>query len=125
MSDGQQTNLGVAPNIGGTLCYVPCIGFVWAIVVLIVEKQSRFMRFHALQSLLFLAAWTVVGIGLVAATMVAAFVAGFLATLIGLLGFPIHLGLLGLNIFLMVKAYGNEEWEIPVVGAMAKQWSAN
>ncbi len=125
MSDGQQTGLGIAPNVGGTLCYAPCIGLVFSIVVLIVEKQSRFMRFHALQSLLFIAAWMIVGIGVMAVGMVAAAVVGFLGGLIGLLGIPIHLGLLGLNIFLMVKAYGNEEWEIPVLGPMAKQWASN
>ena len=49
-----QTNLGVAPNVGGLLCYVPCcIGLIFSIVVAIVEKQSRFVRFHAFQSLLF------------------------------------------------------------------------
>ena len=48
-----QTNLGVAPNIAGLLCYVPCcVGLVFAIVAAIVEKQSRFVRFHAFQSLL-------------------------------------------------------------------------
>ena len=59
-----QTNLGVAPNVGGLLCYVPCcIGFIFSIVVAIVEKQSRFVRFHAFQSLLLHAAVLVIGIG--------------------------------------------------------------
>ena len=52
-----QTNLGVAPNVGGLLCYVPCcIGLIFSVVAAIVEKQSRFLRFHAFQSLLFHAA---------------------------------------------------------------------
>ena len=47
-------NLGVAPNVGGMLCYAPCcIGLIFSIVAAIVEKQSRFLRFHAFQSLLF------------------------------------------------------------------------
>ena len=46
------TNLGVAPNVGGLLCYAPCcIGLIFSIVAVIVEKQSRFLRFHAFQSL--------------------------------------------------------------------------
>ena len=60
-----QTNLGVAPNVGGLLCYVPCcIGFIFSMVVAIVEKQSRFVRFHAFQSLLLHGAAFVCGIGL-------------------------------------------------------------
>ena len=47
------TNLGMAPNTAGLLCYAPCcIGLVFSIVAAIVEKQSRFVRFHAFQSLL-------------------------------------------------------------------------
>src|SRR4029079_14859807 len=59
------TNLGVAPNVGGLLCYLPCcIGFIFSIVVAIVEKQSRFLRFHAFQSLLFNVVWIVLSFAL-------------------------------------------------------------
>ena len=62
----RQTNLGLAPNVAGLLCYVPCcIGFVFSVVAAIVEKQSRFVRFHAFQSLLLHAAAFVLGVGLV------------------------------------------------------------
>jgi len=126
MSDGQQTNLGVAPNVGGTLCYAPCcIGFIFSIVAVVVEKQSKFVRFHAFQSLLFHGVALILGFGMQAASILAATLVGALGGLIGLLGIPIGLALLGLNIFLMVKAYGNEEGEIPVVGPMAKQWASN
>ena len=48
-----KTNLGLEPNIAGLLCYVPCcIGLIFSVVAAIVEKQSRFVRFHAFQSLL-------------------------------------------------------------------------
>src|SRR5262249_13155334 len=34
-----QSNLGMAPNVGGLLCYVPCcIGLIFSVVVAIVEK---------------------------------------------------------------------------------------
>src|SRR5882672_9006269 len=47
------TNLGLAPNVGALLCYAPCcLGLIFSIVVAVVEKQSRFVRFHAFQSLL-------------------------------------------------------------------------
>lgn len=125
MSDGQ-TALGVPPNQAGTLCYAPCcIGLVVSIVVVIIEKQSKFVRFHAFQSLLFHGAALVVGVGFQAASMVAASLIGPLALVMMLLGAVIGLALLALNIFLMVKAFGNEEWEIPVIGAMAKQWASS
>ncbi len=63
MSNGE-SNLGVAPNLGGLLAYAPCcIGLIFSIVVAAAEKQSRFLRFHAFQSLLVHAALFVISIG--------------------------------------------------------------
>ncbi len=120
-----QTNVGVAPNVGGLLCYVPCcIGFIFSIVVAIVEKQSRFVRFHAFQSLLLTGAAFVVGLGIqilqVAVVFMDIGILGFLVWLVGLL---VGLGFLGLSIFMMIKANGNEEIELPVIGPLARKWA--
>jgi len=122
--DGGQTNLGVAPNVGGLLCYVPCcIGFIFAIVAAIVEKQSRFVRFHAFQSLLLHAAGFVLSIGLYSVQM-ALVVAhlGAVSLLLSFVGMVVGVALLALLVFMMIKANGGEEFEIPVIGPMARQW---
>lgn len=115
------TNLGMAPNVGALLCYVPCcIGLIFSIVVAIVEKQSRFLRFHAFQSLLFHAGLVVLWVGLT--------ILGFIlsAVHLGLIMIPIQLlvglAVLGLHVLLMIKAYNNEQYELPTLGAMAKNW---
>jgi uncharacterized membrane protein len=117
-----QTNLGVSPNVGGLLCYVPCcIGLIFSVVAAIVEKQSKFVRFHAFQSLLLHAATVVISIGLVILQIILAVIhMGILGTLLRLL---VGVGFLGLTIFLMVKANGGEEFELPVIGEMAKKWA--
>lgn len=120
-----QTNLGVAPNVGGLLCYVPCcIGLIFSAVAAIVEKQSRFLRFHAFQSLLLHAAafvlWVAFWVVRIALMMVHL---GILGMLLWLLEVLVGLGLLGLAIFMMIKANGNEEFELPVIGEMAKKWA--
>ena len=121
-----QTNLGVAPNVGALLCYLPlcCVGFIFAVVVAIVEKQSRFLRFHAFQSLLFHAA----AFGLAIAVQVLQVILvvvhlGILGMLIWVFQLLIGVGLLGISIFLMIKANGNEEFQLPVIGEMAKKWA--
>jgi uncharacterized membrane protein len=111
----------MAPNVGGLLCYVPCcIGLIFAIIVAIVEKQSRFLRFHAFQSLLLHAALIVTWVGLT----ILGFILG--AIHMGLLMIPLQvlvsLAVLGLHVLLMIKAYNNEEYELPTLGAMAKNW---
>ncbi len=121
---GAKTNLGLEPNIAGLLCYVPCcIGLVFSVVAAIVEKQSKSVRFHAFQSLLVHAVAIVLGIGLnvVQAVLgVAGF--GFVGLLLSLVGILIGLGFLGLTIFLMIKANSGEEFEVPTLGRMARQW---
>jgi uncharacterized membrane protein len=121
---GGGTNLGMAPNVAGLLCYVPCcIGLVFSIVAAIVEKQSKFVRFHAFQSLLLHAAAIVLGIGLnLAQAGLGLTGLGAVALLLSLVGMVIGVGFLGLTIFMMIKANGGEEFELPVIGPMARQW---
>ena len=120
-----QTNLGVSPNVGGLLCYVPCcIGLIFSIVAAIVEKQSKFVRFHAFQSLLLHGALIVLGIGFTILQILLAVVhLGIVGLLLTLLRLLIGFGFLGLSIFLMIKANGGEELELPVIGEMAKKWA--
>jgi uncharacterized membrane protein len=120
---GGQTNLGVAPNVAGLLCYVPCcVGLVFAIVAAIVEKQSRFVRFHAFQSLLLHGAFFVLWVGFVILGFVVSSVAGILSVVLLPIEILVGLGLLALVIFLMIKANGGEEYELPVIGKTARQW---
>jgi uncharacterized membrane protein len=118
-----ETNVGVAPNVGGLLCYVPCcVGLIFSIVVAIVEKQSKFVRFHAFQSLLLHGAMFVVWIGFMVLGMVVGSVAGPLALILVPIEVLCGLALLALTIFMMVKANANEEYKLPVIGDMAKGW---
>ncbi len=122
MSDNQ-TKLGVAPNVGGLLCNVPCcIGFIFSIVAAVVEKDNKFVRFHAFQSLLLHGVGFVVGFAIQVLSIVVSMAVGALGGLIGLLGMPLGLAFLGAQIFLMIKANGNEEFKLPVIGDMASQW---
>jgi uncharacterized membrane protein len=121
-----KTQLGLEPNVAGLLCYMPlcCVGFVFSIVVIIVEKQSRFVRFHAFQSLLVWGASVAVLIGLQIATVVASMVSGLLGTLVWLLVVVVCLAVLALTVLLMIKAYNNEEYALPTVGELARKWAS-
>ena len=119
-----ETKLGLAPNVAGLLCNVPCcIGFIFSIVAVVVEKDNKFVKFNAFQSLLLHGAGFVIGFGIQAASIVASMTVGALGGLIGLLGMPFGLAFLGAQIFLMIKANGNEEFKLPVIGDMASKWA--
>lgn len=122
---GGQTSLGMAPNVAGLLCYVPCcLGFIFAVVAAIAEKKSRFVRFHAFQSLLLHAVAFVLSLGLWFAQVALAMMdLGPVGLLLSLVQMVVGVALLGTAIFLMIKANGGEELELPVIGPLARQWA--
>ena len=119
-----KTQLGLDQNVAGLLCYLPlcCVGFVFSIVEVIVEKQSRLVKFHAFQSLLVHAGSLVLWIALTILTLILSLIATALSVLGTLLFFVYFIGLLGLVIFMMVKAYNGEEYSLPTLGDLARGW---
>ncbi len=103
----EKSSTGLDANIAGLVCYL--VGFITGILFLAVEKKSRFVRFHAMQS-------TGVFITLFVISVVLGFlplgVAAVLSTLISLLALVVW-------IFMMYKAYSWEAYRLPVFGDMA------
>ena len=111
-----QSASGIQPNLAGALCYLA--GFITGIVFLVADpyKRDRFVRFHAFQSIFLSVAWFAVYFVL----------SIFLSILPGLLwriGWMLHsvvgLGFFLLWVFLMYKAYSNEQFKLPVIGDLA------
>jgi uncharacterized membrane protein len=108
LQEGSST--GLDPNLAGLLCYL--LGLITGIVFLIIEKENRFVRFHAFQSL-----------AVFGALFVLSLIAGFIPVigrLISILLAPV--GLI-LWILLMVKAYQGERYKIPLAGDWAEEQS--
>jgi len=96
-------------NIAAALSYL--VGFVTGIIFLVVEKENRFVRFHAMQSTIFFLALLAIQVLLQLVPLV-----GFLLFLLVLLPFSAVAWLV-----LMFKAYQGEEFRIPYVGDMAAE----
>lgn len=97
-----------APNVEAALAYL--LTPITGIVVLLAEKDNKFVRFHAMQSILF---------GVVA--FAAALVANMLiVVLIGIILVPaVTIASVVLWLLLMWKAYNNVEYELPILGKIA------
>ncbi len=119
-----QTNLGMDPKVAGLLCYIPCcVGFIFSIVVAVVEKQSRFLRFHAFQSLLLHAVGIVVLLVLSAMQILLGLVGlGAVSMLVWLVQMVVLVALMAVLVILIIKANSGEEFALPVIGDMAKKW---
>lgn len=122
---GGKTALGLDANVGALLCYLPVcsINLIYSIIVLVTEKDNKFVRFCALQSLLLMGALIVLWIGIIIISVVLAFVSSTLSMLFSLLVWLVVLGVLGLAVFLCIKAYGLQQVKLPIIGDLAEKWA--
>ena len=110
MSDNK-TSLGMDENVEAALSYF--LGFLTGILFFVLEKNSKFVKFHAMQSIALFIALLVVNmvLGIILAI-----------TIVGLMLLPlIYLIEVILWIFLMYKAYKGEKYKLPVVGDFAEK----
>ncbi len=111
MEEKQTSSTGLDENVAGFLCYL--FGFITGIVFLAVEKKSRFVKCHAMQS-------TITFLSLFVITIIIGWI-----PIIGLLVYPIWILSLILWLILMIKALRGERYSLPIVGNMAEGKSAN
>ena len=126
---GKTSFMGLDSNLAAMLCYIAnflcCIGLVLAIVLLVTEKENRFVKFHAIQSLF-----------LAVAQIAVSLIMGILTEILGIVLGMVHLSILafflnwGLGIILLlifaivwiiagIKAYGGQWYKLPLIGNFA------
>ena len=120
-----KSSTGLDENIAALLSYV--FGWVSGLVFFLIEKDSKLVRFHAMQSILFCVVIAVLGIALWVVTFLFVLVAamlpdimgtlfGFLATLIWLV---FSVALLIAWILCLVRAFQGQFYKLPIIGNMA------
>lgn len=126
-----KSSSGLEPNIAAALSYIWIVGVIFYLL----EKENRFIRFHAMQSILFGIANSVIMMVLVVVGFVLTFAFGIGGAMIGgglgtlvsmliwliwllfwLIGVALFVGL----IFAAVKAYQGQKFKLPIIGKMAE-----
>ena len=102
------TDTGIKPNIAALLAYF--LWFISGLVFLLIEKKNKFVRFHAMQS--------IVAFG---SLFVVLWVLGMLPVVGGLLSGVLYIFWVGLWVVLMVKAYQGEKFKLPWAGEIAEK----
>ncbi|MCX6005737.1 MAG: DUF4870 domain-containing protein [Chloroflexi bacterium] len=106
-----KSSTGIEENVAALLSYV--VGWVTGLIFFLIEKDSKFVKFHAMQSII---------------TFGGLMVVSWILALIPVIGWVIGLllGILALVlwILLMIKAYHGEKFKLPVIGDLAEKWSA-
>ncbi len=115
------SSTGLPSNVAAALACIPLIG---GIVFYILEKRDGFVRFYAMQSIIFGGAWFLFNIVSAVIHLIFGSVPAlgvFLSVLWGLIAFVVHLAFLVVWIIATIKAFTNVRWEIPYLGPMAKK----
>jgi len=111
MDNVKKTSLGMDENVEAALSYF--LGFLTGILFFVMEKESKFVKFHAMQSI-------AVFIALFVINMVLGIILSI--TIVGLMLLPlIYLLELILWIMLMYKAYKGEKFKLPIAGDFAEK----
>ena len=118
------TSMGMDANVAAGLSYL--FSIVGGLIFYFGEKQNRFVRFHAMQSILFNAFWIVLFIVLftVQSFLYASVILiplGFVFTCLTIL---LPLALLAVWIVLMVYAFQGKYFKLPVIGDYAEKYAA-
>lgn len=101
-----KTSTGIQANVAALLSYV--LGFITGIIFYLIEKENKFVRFHAMQSIVVFGSFTVLAI------------AAGLVPFLNIILLPlISLVEIILWIVLMIKAYQGEMFKLPVAGDFA------
>jgi uncharacterized membrane protein len=125
-----KSSTGLDENVAALLSYV--FGWVSGLIFFLIEKDSRLVRFHAMQSILLNAAAIVVGIVLWIAWVVFAIIlsqvsdvmASLFSVVLGLVMFVFYIGILIAVVMCLIKAYQKQYFKLPVLGNFAEKFSA-
>ena len=104
----EKTSTGLNENVAGLLCYV--LGWISGVVFIMIEPENKFVRFHAIQSIVTFGVLNVVGFILNWIPVIG----GFVSWAISVLGFILW-------IVLMVKAYQGTKYKLPWAGDFAEK----
>jgi len=112
---------GLPSNVAAALACIPLIG---GLVFYILEKHDQFVRFYAMQSIIFGGVWFLFNLASWILHMIFAVIPFAGWALSGLWLFVsalVHLGFFVIMIITMIKAFSGVRWDIPYIGPMARK----
>jgi len=118
-ADPSSTDL--PPNIAAAIACIPLVG---GIIFYLLEKRNSFVRFYAMQSIIFGGAWFLFNIASAVVHAVVGAIPGvgpILVFLWAVIAALVHLAFLVVFIIAVVKAFTGVRWDIPYVGPMARK----
>jgi uncharacterized membrane protein len=103
-----KTSTGMQANVEALLSYL--LGVITGIIFYLIEKENKFVRFHAMQSIITFGSLFVLQIILIFIP----FIGWILQPLVGLVSVILW-------VLLMIKAFQGQNFKVPIAGDMAEK----
>jgi len=125
-----KSSTGLDANIAAILAYL--LGLLGGLIFFFIEKNSRFVKFHAMQSILFNVVVGVVAIVLTIVvtilTLVISSISSSLGFIVSMLSLVFWLGfglvIIITAILLLIKAFQGQMFKLPIIGNMAEKFAS-
>jgi uncharacterized membrane protein len=124
-----KSSTGLDENVASLLAYL----FQWlgGLIFFLIEKDSRFVRFHGMQSLILsgvfwigeIALWTLSAILVLIVSQISGLLGTLLWAVLSLLGLVLGIAALIGWVMCMIKAYQGQYFKLPVIGNFAEKFS--
>jgi uncharacterized membrane protein len=116
MEIDKKTSLGLSENIEGALCY--SFGFVTGIILLFLEDDNKFVRFHAVQSIIVFLPLFIIYMAITFLPMI--------GMIMNMMYWPIVIPIFSIIViifwlFMMYKAFIGEKYKLPIAGNFAER----
>ena len=125
-----KSSTGLDENVASLIAYIA--GWVSGLIFFLIEKNSRLVRFNAMQSILLNVLYIVVAIvfGIIISILVVVLgmisnsLAAIASLLSGLLWLVLIVGIVVVWVLCLVKAYQGVMYKLPIIGEYAEKFSA-
>ena len=125
-----KSSTGLDENVAALLSYV--FGWVSGLIFFLIEKDSRLVRFHAMQSILLnvlfgvigFVLWIIIFILLLIVHQISDALGAIISILATLVWVVFLIGILIAWIMCLIKAFQGTYFKLPVIGNFAEKFSA-
>lgn len=117
----RSSSTGLKPNVAAAIAYL--FGWISGLIFILLERENRYVRFHAMQSIIYSMVATVLFACLSIIQRIfelLPLIGRIMSILVALLTGLAALAFLCVLIVLIVKAYAGEYYKLPVIGEIAE-----
>jgi uncharacterized membrane protein len=124
-----KSSTGLDDNVAALLSYV--FGWISGLIFFLIEKDSRLVRFHAMQSLLFnvtvgvvlVVLWVAFFVIFLVSTQLPGIVSTLVSLIATLLWIVVGIAIVVGWVMCLIKAYQREYFKLPIIGNFAEKFS--